>query len=220
MRRPRNTDFPVRSSVRASLATDQGGFWPPDRSENGQRARPRPPDGPARALVPALGTRRHGARYQRGCEDACARRLPDDHPRSHLRGAVDTRLGCGELCQRQPQAAALGRCSAGRAAGAVHERKGRPRRDQGIGRADRLDALRRFLHLRPFERSLRGAGDDLEPTARRARAGVGAIAGDRDSKSRAAAMVQHAYIAGKIETDEGVLGDQAIAIVPVEILCV
>jgi hypothetical protein len=34
------------------------------------------------------------------------------------------------------------------------------------------------------------------------------------------AMVQHAFIAGKIETDEGVLGDQAIAIVPVEILCV
>src|SRR5436190_24314434 len=33
------------------------------------------------------------------------------------------------------------------------------------------------------------------------------------------AMVQHAYIAGKIETDEGVLGDQAIAIIPVEILC-
>ena len=34
------------------------------------------------------------------------------------------------------------------------------------------------------------------------------------------AMVQHAYIVGKIETDEGVLGDQTIAIVPVEILCV
>jgi hypothetical protein len=33
-------------------------------------------------------------------------------------------------------------------------------------------------------------------------------------------VVQHAYIAGKIETDEGILGDQAIAIVPVEILCV
>ncbi len=33
-------------------------------------------------------------------------------------------------------------------------------------------------------------------------------------------MVQHAYIAGKVETDEGVLGDQAIAIIPVEILCV
>ena len=33
-------------------------------------------------------------------------------------------------------------------------------------------------------------------------------------------MVQHAYISGKVETDEGVLGDQAIAIVPVEILCV
>jgi hypothetical protein len=32
-------------------------------------------------------------------------------------------------------------------------------------------------------------------------------------------MVQHAYIVGKIETDEGVLGDQAIAIVPVEVLC-
>ena len=33
------------------------------------------------------------------------------------------------------------------------------------------------------------------------------------------AMVQHAYISGRIRTDEGVLGDQAIAIVPVEILC-
>jgi hypothetical protein len=33
-------------------------------------------------------------------------------------------------------------------------------------------------------------------------------------------MVQHAYIAGKVETDEGTLGDQAIAIMPVEILCV
>jgi hypothetical protein len=33
-------------------------------------------------------------------------------------------------------------------------------------------------------------------------------------------MVSHAYISGKVETDEGVLGDQAIAIVPVEILCV
>jgi hypothetical protein len=33
------------------------------------------------------------------------------------------------------------------------------------------------------------------------------------------AMVQHAYIAGRIETDEGVLGDQAVAIIPVEILC-
>jgi hypothetical protein len=34
------------------------------------------------------------------------------------------------------------------------------------------------------------------------------------------AIVQHAYISGKIETDEGVLGDQAVAIVPLEILCV
>lgn len=34
------------------------------------------------------------------------------------------------------------------------------------------------------------------------------------------AMVSHAYIAGKIDTDEGVLGDQAIAIVPVAVLCV
>jgi hypothetical protein len=33
-------------------------------------------------------------------------------------------------------------------------------------------------------------------------------------------LVRHAYIAGKVETDEGVLGDQAIAIVPVEILCI
>ncbi len=33
-------------------------------------------------------------------------------------------------------------------------------------------------------------------------------------------MVQHAYIMGKIDTDEGVLGDLAVAIIPVEILCV
>jgi hypothetical protein len=33
------------------------------------------------------------------------------------------------------------------------------------------------------------------------------------------AVVQHAYIAGKIETDEGVLRDQAVAIIPVQILC-
>ncbi|MBV9861889.1 MAG: hypothetical protein JO267_07050 [Alphaproteobacteria bacterium] len=32
-------------------------------------------------------------------------------------------------------------------------------------------------------------------------------------------MVSHLCIAGKIETDEGVLGDQAIAIIPIEILC-
>ena len=33
------------------------------------------------------------------------------------------------------------------------------------------------------------------------------------------AMVQHAYIAGKIESDEGALGDQAVAMIPIEILC-
>lgn len=31
-------------------------------------------------------------------------------------------------------------------------------------------------------------------------------------------LVQHCWIAGKIETDEGVLGGQSVAIVPVEIL--
>ena len=33
------------------------------------------------------------------------------------------------------------------------------------------------------------------------------------------AMVQHAYIAGRLATDEGVLRDQAVAVIPVEILC-
>jgi hypothetical protein len=33
-------------------------------------------------------------------------------------------------------------------------------------------------------------------------------------------MVQHAYIAGKLATDEGALRDQAVAIIPVQILCV
>lgn len=31
--------------------------------------------------------------------------------------------------------------------------------------------------------------------------------------------VAHVYIEGKIDTDEGVLGDQAVAIVPIEIRC-
>ncbi|MBV8121116.1 MAG: hypothetical protein JO081_14405 [Alphaproteobacteria bacterium] len=33
-------------------------------------------------------------------------------------------------------------------------------------------------------------------------------------------MVQHTYVTGRVETDEGILGDQAVAIVPVEIVCV
>lgn len=33
------------------------------------------------------------------------------------------------------------------------------------------------------------------------------------------ATVQHAYIAGKIATDEGALRDQAVVVIPVEILC-
>ena len=33
------------------------------------------------------------------------------------------------------------------------------------------------------------------------------------------AMVRHAHIAGKIEITEGVLRDQAVAVIPVEILC-
>jgi hypothetical protein len=32
-------------------------------------------------------------------------------------------------------------------------------------------------------------------------------------------MVVHSYIEGRIETDEGVLGDQAIAEIPIKILC-
>ncbi|HKS89634.1 MAG TPA: hypothetical protein VJR70_09365 [Stellaceae bacterium] len=33
------------------------------------------------------------------------------------------------------------------------------------------------------------------------------------------AMVRHAYIAGRLVADEGLLRDQAVAIVPIEILC-
>jgi hypothetical protein len=33
------------------------------------------------------------------------------------------------------------------------------------------------------------------------------------------ALVQHAYIGGKVAIDEGLLRDQAVAIIPVEILC-
>lgn len=40
------------------------------------------------------------------------------------------------------------------------------------------------------------------------------------TKQTLGGLVQHAYISGAIETDEGVLGDQAVAIVPIEVLAV
>jgi hypothetical protein len=33
-------------------------------------------------------------------------------------------------------------------------------------------------------------------------------------------MVRHARLQGKLQTDEGVLGNQALAIIPVEIFCI
>lgn len=40
------------------------------------------------------------------------------------------------------------------------------------------------------------------------------------TKQTLGGLVQHAFISGSIETDEGVLGDQAVAIVPIEVLAV
>jgi len=40
------------------------------------------------------------------------------------------------------------------------------------------------------------------------------------TKQTLGGLVQHAFISGAIETDEGVLGDQAVAIIPVEVLAV
>ena len=40
------------------------------------------------------------------------------------------------------------------------------------------------------------------------------------TKQTLGGLAQHAFISGSIETDEGVLGDQAVAIIPIEILAV
>jgi hypothetical protein len=40
------------------------------------------------------------------------------------------------------------------------------------------------------------------------------------TKQTLGGLAQHAFISGSIETDEGVLGDQAVAIVPIEVLAV
>ena len=40
------------------------------------------------------------------------------------------------------------------------------------------------------------------------------------TKQTLGGLVQHAFISGSIETDEGVLGDQAVAIIPIEVLAV
>ena len=40
------------------------------------------------------------------------------------------------------------------------------------------------------------------------------------TKQTLGGLAQHAFISGSIETDEGVLGDQAVAIIPIEVLTV
>lgn len=40
------------------------------------------------------------------------------------------------------------------------------------------------------------------------------------TKQTLGGLVQHAFISGSIETDEGVLGDQAVAVIPIEVLAV
>lgn len=44
-----------------------------------------------------------------------------------------------------------------------------------------------------------------------------AIKPDSDGKQELGGLVSHAWISGAIETDEGVLGDQAVAIIPIDI---
>ena len=87
-------------------------------------------------------------------------------------------------------------------------------------RADGVDAGRRALCVCACERPVCGAGDGAQSAGRWHRGGARTIAGSPGIQDLGLpAMVQHAYIAGKIETDDGVLRDQAVAIIPVEILC-
>lgn len=67
------------------------------------------------------------------------------------------------------------------------------------------------------------APDDLSPPATTLNPLIDAIDAslapiDPSSTQTLGGLVEHAWIAGKIETDEGVLGGQAVAIIPIEIL--
>src|ERR1700720_4482232 len=133
---------------------------------------------------------------------------------------MGARRKCGAVHQYKSPSATLDRRGSGGAAGVVHERKRGPSRNKEAWHADRMDTVRRFLLVRPFKRPLFGASNDLNPLLDAFEAALAPSPTTGIQNLGLPQMVQHAYIVGKIQTDEGVLGDQAIAIVPVEILCI
>src|SRR5271166_3813684 len=125
-----------------------------------------------------------------------------------------------EFCHCQSTTAALVRCAPGGTTRIVYERKGRTRFCQGLGCPDYLDALCRLLCIRHSSNPYAAPAIILNPLLDALEQALAPSMATGIQNLGLPEMVQHAYIAGKIETDEGVLGDQAIAIVPVEIVCI
>jgi hypothetical protein len=119
----------------------------------------------------------------------------------------------------QSASAALGRCGTGRAARIVYEGKRGHCRNKAARRADRGRSTR-ILRVCPSSDPYLAPGTILNPLIDALEAALAPSATTGIQNLGLPEMVQHAYIAGKVETGEGVLGDQAIAIVPVEVLCI
>ena len=132
---------------------------------------------------------------------------------------MGARRQCGAVRQRKSASATLGGCGAGGAAGVVHERKRGPRRNKKLGAPIVWTLYAEFYVYAHSSDPYLAPATILNPLLDALEAALAPSPTTGIQNLGLPQMVQHAYIAGKLETDEGVLGDQAIAIVPVEILC-
>lgn len=149
-----------------------------------------------------------------------ARRQPhprstDDHSRDDLCSAVGAWDRRRKICHRQPAAAALVGCGPGRTAGivclAATKRLGSPIVWTLYGEF--------YIYAHSSDPYL-PPGAILNPLLDALEAALAPSPATGIQHLGLPEMVQHAYITGRIETDQGVLGDQAIAIVPIEVLCI
>ena len=132
---------------------------------------------------------------------------------------MGARRECGSVHQCKSASATLGGRRAGGAAGIVHERKRGQAAIKKLGAPIVWTLYAEFYVYAHSSDPYLAPAAILNPLLDALEAALAPSPTTGIQNLGLPQMVQHAYIAGKLETDEGVLGDQAIAIVPVEILC-
>jgi hypothetical protein len=132
---------------------------------------------------------------------------------------VGARHECGAVHQRKSASETLGGRCFGGAAGVVHERKGGQAAIKKLGAPIVWTLYAEFYVYAHSSDPYLAPAAILNPLLDALEAALAPSPTTGIQNLGLPQMVQHAYIAGKLQTDEGVLGDQAIAIVPVEILC-